>query len=820
MAGFGNGSSGSLTVSSVTSLSLNTKYQFTDVTIPVGTTLTTNSPTGAVLYILCQGDFTLNGTIDLQNRVNPGNYSWSTTIDGVTYTSPGVKAGGAGGSNNGSLGGVSSLGFGGGGAGSYGGNGGDGAAAFGGGGASGTVSRTTVGDSYFAGSDGTLSGGGSGDAEVNLSAFSGSPSVTLTAISGRGGNAYGANGGDAQVSGSLAGSGTFTYYYFTDGGGGAGGLAGKAGIHLVIKANRIVLNGTILTAGGPGWAGGSGGRSYQNVSSGTWSSGNPPTLEVAGGSGGGGGGGGNGGNLYLVYADSLTDSSIVSLSGSSGGTGGTSPTGGVGGSAGTAGITGTKSIQRVVLLSETVTGGGVGTGAYEYSFEAIVETVTGRGVASYNSVYQSLPGKDYEYRVFDKTGTFLGIWDSVTSPFSYMQALNQTPSELTVDLARSPDNRTQKLDSLLDTLGAVITDTTGSPILVPTSTSNSVGTGTDVDYGYLIDVYAFYGGYETLLDTDGAVILDTNNDPILVPFGFPNGRRVYSGYIAEYELTYGDQAGVKVTVVPHATRQNHYIFMSGSNTTVPYSSADPVQMARDATDNAQTQGSIITYTPASMPLSGTVSSYDFKLQTAKEVVDKSIELLPDGYYSFVDPGANLQYLLQKGTTADHTFYYGKHITELKIRRSGTNLVNKVYYMGGDPGSGVNLYKYYEDTTSQANYGPGLLRLSDSRVTLATSAQALSQRQINEFKDPKYRSTVTITDAVYDIESVQLGDMVAFKNFGSFVDALLLQVVQVNRSSHKVALDLDMLPPMGAKRLEEVKRNILSEEVRDIASAPA
>lgn len=472
-------------------------------------------------------------------------------------------------------------------------------------------------------------------------------------------------------------------------------------------------------------------------------------------------------------------------------------------------------------IVSTLTGSGTATLEYESASYDISSTLSGSGSAYYLSVYQALAQKDYEYRVFDASGNFLAVWrNEVISDFAYSQTINQAPSELTIELARSPETRSIMLDALLDSAGDPVLDNNSEPIYLQTETANAVGPDTDVQENYNIDVYAFYGGYETLIDSNGEVVLDSNSDPILVQFGFPNGKKVYAGYVGDYELVYGEKSGVRVLVIPHATEMSHYVFTSGGDTTVSYLSTDPVVMARDAITNYNSQGGIITFDAASMPLSGWVSSYPFTLQTTREVVDKTIELLPNGYYHYVHPGELKQYLLQKGTEADHTFYLGKHITELRLKKSITQLVNKVYFTGGDTGSGDYLYKYYEDATSISSYRPGLERLSDSRVTLASSAEILSESKIEEYKEPRYRTSVTITDAVYDIESINLGEMVAFKNTGGPPDSLLLQIVSLNRKTHSVTLDLDMVVPNDTKRLAEIKRNLREEQIRNIPVAPS
>ena len=98
MANFGDGSDGALNVTSgTTNLNLDTKYQYTTVNVSSGATLSTTSTTGSVLYICATTSINIDGTINVSNKVNAGNNSWSVTIDGYTFNSPGVVSGGSGG---------------------------------------------------------------------------------------------------------------------------------------------------------------------------------------------------------------------------------------------------------------------------------------------------------------------------------------------------------------------------------------------------------------------------------------------------------------------------------------------------------------------------------------------------------------------------------------------------------------------------------------------------------------------------------------------------------------------------------------------------
>lgn len=318
---FGNGSDGTLNVTSgTTNLNLNQKYQYTTVNVSSGATLSTSSTSGAVLYILATDSITIDGTINLSNIVDRGQNNWSVVIDGTTYTNPGTGNGGKGGDNqNGALGGVQGSGYGGGGAGGFrmnlnstyyrGGHGGNGAAT--GSGGNGASYTTTSASAAGNGSDGVGFGGGGGAAVALWPA---------NASGGKGGNILGANGSSAS------GSGT----YAAGGGGGAGGQPGRPGIHIVLKAPSITINGTIVTSGTDGQFGGDGGLSVNNVGY--------PQIS---GSGGGGGGGGSAGNVYI------TTSSLSDISGTYTMARGLGYGGGLGfqpGVAGEPGIVGTKTV--------------------------------------------------------------------------------------------------------------------------------------------------------------------------------------------------------------------------------------------------------------------------------------------------------------------------------------------------------------------------------------------------------------------------------------------------------------------------------------------
>lgn len=283
---YGNGSDGPLNVTSgTTNLNLDQKYQYTTVNVSSGAILSTANTVGSVLYILATTSINIAGSILLNSKLANGQSISSVTIDGTLYSNPSTGQGGAGGSNYaGATGGAGGMGYGGGGAGGggitsssveyHGGNGGTGNTT-----GSGGAGISSSGGNFH-GNNGTGYGGGGGSLVVDGSTGS-------TGQSGAGGGTPGANGANGSGSGAL---------YYASGGGGAGGLAGKPGVHLVLKAPSITITGTINVSGSDAGSGGNGGNGAGNL--------------PRGGSGGGGGGGGNSGNVY-IEAQSLTDTTAT-----------------------------------------------------------------------------------------------------------------------------------------------------------------------------------------------------------------------------------------------------------------------------------------------------------------------------------------------------------------------------------------------------------------------------------------------------------------------------------------------------------------------------
>ncbi|BDQ20082.1 phage tail protein [Rhodococcus qingshengii] len=850
---FGDGSDGALNVASGTqNLPLNQIHQFTNVTIAAGATLGTASTTGSVLFIAVQDTFTLNGTINVSGKVNPGSADWSFTVDGVTYSSPGVAVGSYYSDH-----GPANFGFGSGGAGGgfsggpLGGSGGSGGYGISGGAGVGQ-SRNSNGTFSMNGNAGSNSGGGSGSSAIRINKDS-TRFLTVTSNSGRGGISYGESGADG--SGSVidqGGTGGVSGYWGSNGGGGAGGIAGRAGVHIVIRARKVVLNGTIITSGSAGGNGGNGGRLIQQSGAiDYWGS---PGL---------GGGGGSGGNISIFYADTLTNTAAKFVNGGSGGAAGYGNTGFVQPvSQGGSGFPGTFTSKKLTpaeyasSISVDSTNSQVAYGSPTLTAGAVTVTPTSAAsgyaagpplitmniwdvgnsasVTGYGSptITQGPPPppppvnwedlgventKEYVAKVYSKTGQFMRVLTDITDDLTFSQQILTPGTTTTIRLARSAENTIELREPLTDQAGVGYTDQTSDPYVVTSTTANTVGPDTDIEIGLGVDIFAHYGGYEPLVNEKGEPYVDQDGDPYIVSTGAPMGRRIFSGKIMKYRAHYGDTEYVEATLISHGVELTKgELIKSGAATTVTYPSTEIATIAKSVLD---TNPGRIGYTTGSIDTTGVTPTMKFELNTKLEGIKSLYSQTPDGYFWYVDVGENLLYIKKRNTAADHIFVKGKHLADIDIEKSAEDLRNKVYFVGGDPGSGT-LFKVYTDTAAITDSELGVHRITDRRFTLTASAQRYASKVMSEYGRPIWTSTITIPSSVYDIESIKLGQMVGFRNFGNFVDTQLLQIVGYNYTSTLITLTLGTLQEGMAEIIADLDEGLSNEQYQQLPTTPS
>lgn len=266
-----------------------------------------------------------------------------------------------------------------------------------------------------------------------------------------------------------------------------------------------------------------------------------------------------------------------------------------------------------------------------------------------------------------------------------------------------------------------------------------------------------------------------------------------------------------------------------------------------ANDSTSTRSEIISTSNASIDDTSTSVSYTFVSQNTLDCINKVLELAPSDWYYYIDPATNIIHFHEKATTADHNFVLGKDIKSMSLDKRTQNIVNQVYFTGGDTGGGSILYKKYSNDTSIGLYGLRSTHKIDGRVINADTAQIMANRILDNHVTPEVRLQVVVSDSNlsdygYNIEGVSIGDILNIRNAdnstgSSFwnvmtwnedywnysyekVGSLYLLVVRMQYKPDSLFITCSTVPPQVNKRIEDIERNLTALQTKDNPSAPS
>jgi hypothetical protein len=276
------------------------------------------------------------------------------------------------------------------------------------------------------------------------------------------------------------------------------------------------------------------------------------------------------------------------------------------------------------------------------------------------------------------------------------------------------------------------------------------------------------------------------------------------------------------------------IYSSDGTTEVAYLSDDPSDIVTDIIDKYNAMKGIITY-DSTIDLTGTSVSYTFNTYTVLEAINKSLELAPKDWYWYIDYAANLIHFRDKSATPDHTFSLEKDLIDARFEKRIEDVVNTIYFTGGEISPGVNMYRKYENTASINNYGRKSIKYSDQRVTLTATADTIANSILESKSEPELRVTLEILDSNnnqgvgYDIESIQVGDLVAVRNITQQVglstwdvsrwdegywdfniynlSSLQMQVQKITYNGDTATIYASTMATDVNKRIEDINRNL-------------
>lgn len=430
--------------------------------------------------------------------------------------------------------------------------------------------------------------------------------------------------------------------------------------------------------------------------------------------------------------------------------------------------------------------------------------------------------KTYIFKVYKKDGTFVGVWaDAPKDELQFTERINSPGTTTTIELARSTNTRREVRDNLVTEAGDTIATEDDNDLMVVSETSNTVGEDTDVDLNYNVEIYVHYGDFAELITETRDIITTEDGDTLLVVSGAPLGTRIFSGYILDYDATYGDESSVVVTVASNGYELSDQVVRSGLNTNVTFSSTELGTVVKNILD---TNPGKMSYTGSSIANTAVTQTIPLQLNNKFEAIQSVYERTPAGWWWRGDVSDNTVYMQPLNTGYDHTFILGYHIKSVSIKRSMEGLKNLVYFVGGqtDPEDpATTKFKKYEDVTSQTNWRLGLERITDRRYTLDASMLSRANKVLNTYSEPIFTSTVVVSAYRYDIESIKPGQTAGFRNTGNYIDGVPpLQIISRQYTPTHVTLELGAFLDRQIDTLAETEKALNNEAYQNIPNAPS
>lgn len=243
-----------------------------------------------------------------------------------------------------------------------------------------------------------------------------------------------------------------------------------------------------------------------------------------------------------------------------------------------------------------------------------------------------------------------------------------------------------------------------------------------------------------------------------------------------------------------------------------FNSTDPSDMVLDIIGSASDLGMIISSDSSTVKNTNTTVSYTFKYSTIYEALKKCIELAPAGWWFYFDSSTNMFYYQSKPEQI-HTYLENSKVQDFKLRRSLENVINTQYIVGGEV-AGENLLVKSQNNLSIAKYGRWSETKTDNRITDETSAALIGEGIVDEYAEPRFSAQVVISAKDYDITSMKPGQLIGFNNFNTIIDNLRLQIMSIEKTRDYARLQLEILPPTQAKRIEDLRRNLLVSDTEN------
>jgi len=176
----------------------------------------------------------------------------------------------------------------------------------------------------------------------------------------------------------------------------------------------------------------------------------------------------------------------------------------------------------------------------------------------------------------------------------------------------------------------------------------------------------------------------------------------------------------------------------------------------------------------------------FNLVSIKEAIDRALERCPAGWYWTIDGENKIHFKRTDKENPDHTLYLGKHINEIEIKETMENVRNGLYVVGGTPDGSNQLFRKYQNSQSQRNYGERTEIANDGGIIDTDTADRYASWGLGIGYLQESEMVFDIIDrnqddkTGYDIESIKAGDTIKIRDSRTRSDDSLWDLAEWDR----------------------------------------
>lgn len=180
------------------------------------------------------------------------------------------------------------------------------------------------------------------------------------------------------------------------------------------------------------------------------------------------------------------------------------------------------------------------------------------GVLYSPSEHRVKPNKRLRHLIYDKNNIFVAeVTDKVVSEDSFRQDINNLHSSMDTVIEQNEVNDYQSVEILVTESDENILTEDDQDIIVDLASPAGVGPGTNLDVNYNLEAFSYWGMFVELLTEDDQPILTEDDQIIVVADGTPEGKRIFTGWMPDWELDFGEGDNVLTHWLTHSQELNN-----------------------------------------------------------------------------------------------------------------------------------------------------------------------------------------------------------------------------------------------------------------------